>query len=144
MRWLLFAVALLAACNDSSGFSPPGVRPTIVKAAGPKDATVSCDPKETGGACGLPITVTFRLPADQFVWKAYVRFQGDGGDTGIDHGYLLDRQFGKGEATDVSVTIQAAIPPAILRPSALFTYTVRLVTGAGEESDESTLTVSVQ
>jgi hypothetical protein len=115
-----------------------------VDAAGPKDAVVACEPKAVGGACPLAIRVTFRLREDQFVNKAIVRFQGDGGDVGVDRAYLLNATFGKGEAVDVSVTINANVPPAILQRGALFTYTVRLVTGQGEESATSTLTVSVQ
>lgn len=112
--------------------------------AGPKDSVVACDPKVVGGACALPLSVTFRLPEDQFVSKALVRFQGDGSDQGVDREYLLDQVFGKGSATDVTVAVAANVPPTVLRTGALFTYTVRLVTGAGEESSAPTLTVSVQ
>lgn len=122
----------------------PGPRPQIVQVTGPKDSTVACDPKAVGGACALPISVTFRLQADQFVQKALVRFQGDGSDQGVDRAYLLDQVFGKGNEEAVSLTVNASIPPTIVRPGALFTYTVRLVTGAGEESAAATLTVSVQ
>jgi hypothetical protein len=138
------ALGCIVGCNTSNEYSEPGPRPQILNAAGPKDAVVSCDPATVGGACPLPVSVTFRLPEDQFVWKALVRFQGDGSDQGVDRAYLLDQVFGKGSAKDVSVTVNANIPPNIVRTGALFTYTVRLVTGAGEESTVSTLTVSVQ
>jgi hypothetical protein len=105
--------------------------------------------------------VIFRLPADQFVWKALVRFQGDGSDLGVDRDYsigtprvapdggpLPDRivapTFGKGPDVDVPVAIDAIVPPTVLRNGALLTYTVRLLTGAGAESSPTPLTVSIQ
>lgn len=135
--------AMNAGCNDSAGYSEPAPRPQIVNVQGPKDSVVTCDPKATGGACPLAISVTFRLPEDQFVWKAYVRFQGDGSDDGVDRPYLLEYTYGRG-AADVGVTINAGIPPTILNRSQLFSYSVRLVTGAGEESTAAKLSVSVQ
>jgi hypothetical protein len=135
---------MTAACNDSNGFTPQGPRPQIVTAVGPKDGIVVCDPATVGGVCPLGINVTFRLTQGEFVTKALVRFQGDGSDTGVDRGYVLDHKLGQGDSVDVPVTINASIPPTILRRGALFTYSVRLVTGAGEESTPSTLTVSVQ
>ncbi len=136
--------ASVAACTDSSEYVVPGPRPQIVSVTGPKDAIVMCDPSKVGGACALPISVRFRLPEDQFVSKALVRFQGDGSAQGVDRAYVLEPTFGKGNATDVDLTVNASVPPTILRTGALFTYTVRLVTGAGEESSVSTLTVSIQ
>ena len=146
LAWLsaLAAATLLPACNDSSGAGEAGPRPVIANAAGPKDSVVACDPKVVGGACALALSVTFRLPEDQFVWKALVRFQGDGTDQGVDRAYMLDQTYGKGSTTDVSVAVNASVPPPLLRPGALLTYTVRLVTGAGEESAEARLTVSIQ
>ena len=141
---LAFGLSAIVACNESDGFTEPGPIPQIVNASGPAGAVVTCDPRTAGGGCPLPITVRFRLPEDQFVWKAYVRFQGDGSDLGVDRGYPLERTFGKGDSADVPVTVNASIPPTILRRGALFTYSVRLVTGTGEESATSTLTVSVQ
>src|SRR5688572_28487750 len=96
-RWTVIgacAALSLSACTESNGYSEPGARPQIVNVAGPKDAVVTCDPKAVGGACALPISVTFRLPEDQFVWKAIVRFQGDGGDQGVDRDYLVDYTYG--------------------------------------------------
>jgi hypothetical protein len=142
MRFLGLCLALWA-CNDSNGFDSPELQPQIVTASGPKGGVVACDPATVGGQCPLPVTVTFRLPKEQFVSKAYVRFQGDGSDTGVDRGYTLPQTFGN-DAADVVVTVPAAIPPTILRRSALFTYTIRLVSGIGKESTPSTLTVSVQ
>lgn len=138
------ATCITAGCTDSSAYDAPGPRPQIVAVAGPKDAAVACDPEVVGGACALPVSVTFRLPEDQFVSKAILRFQGDGGDQGVDRAYSVDPTFGKGTATDVSVAVNANVPPTILRTGALLTYTIRLVTGAGEESPVSTLTVSLQ
>ena len=43
----------------------------------------------------------------------------------------------------MTVTVNAAIPTDILRRGALYTYEVRLVTGAGGVSLPTTLTVSV-
>jgi hypothetical protein len=138
-----FIFAMNAGCNDSAGYSEPAPRPQIVGVQGPKDAVVTCDPKTTGGACPVAISVTFRLPEDQFVWKAYVAFQGDGSDDGVDRPYLLEYTYGRGSA-DVGVTINAGIPPTILNRSQLFSYSVRLVTGLGEESAAAKLSVSVQ
>lgn len=134
---------MAAACNDSKGYDEPGPRPLIISVAGPKDSIVQCNPEATGGACPVPVSVTFRLPEDQFIRKAYVRFQGDGSDDGVDRGYPLESAYGKGDAVDTTVTINAAVPATILRAPALFTYTVRLVTGLGEESSPTTLTISV-
>ena len=155
-------------CNDGKAVTDTELQPQIVTASGPANGVVTCDPLVTGGVCALPISLTFRLPANQFVWKAYVRFHGDGSDTGVDHAYLLrctdadagadagvgagcadhpSEIFGKGTLpTDpaVPVSFSAEIPPTILRKGALFTYTVRLVSGNGVESQASTLTVSVQ
>jgi hypothetical protein len=148
LRWwtiLTVAFSLLASgCTDSSGYSEPGPRPQIVAIAGPPSSAVVCDPEQTGGACPLSIRITFRLPPEHFVWKAYVRFQGDGGDTGVDRGYLIPLTFGAGEDQDATVTVDAAVPPALLGQNTLLRYGVRLVTGAGEESPMSTLTLSVQ
>jgi hypothetical protein len=134
----------VAACNDSSRIVNEEPEPVIVGIAGPKNNAVACDPKTTGGACPLSISVSFRLPEDQFVWRAIVRFQGDGSDDGVDRQYQLEYTYGLGTSTDVTVNINAFVPPTILRRGALFTYTVRLLTGAGAESRPSTLTVSVQ
>jgi hypothetical protein len=139
-----FIFATNAGCNDSAGYDEPAPRPQIVNVQGPKDSVVTCDPKATGGACPLAISVTFRLPEDQFVWKAYVRFQGDGSDDGVDRPYLLEYTYGRGASADVAVTINAGIPPTILNRSQLFSYSVRLVTGVGEESTAAKLSVSVQ
>jgi hypothetical protein len=139
----LAVLALLAAsaCNDSSGYHEPGPRPRIVKVDAP--TTVNCAPEDTGGACPIQLGVFFRLPEDQVVTKAYVRFQRDGSDYGVDRGYILPPTFGLGETADASVGIDAAVPPNLLDSGALFTYSVRLVTGLGEESPESTLTITV-
>lgn len=130
-------------CNDSAGYSEPAPRPQIVGVAGPKDSVVTCDPSVTGGTCAVPVTVTFRLADTELVWKAYVRFQGDGSEEGVDRAYLLPPTYGR-NAEDVSVTVSAQIPPNILARSQLFSYSVRLVTGNGEESTPSKLGVSVQ
>jgi hypothetical protein len=140
-RAFLLALAL-AACDDESTGAPPGPPPQIVAVAGPANGIVACDPAATGGTCALPITITFRLPEPEFVWKAYVRFQGDGTDAGVDRGYLLPYTIGKGGA-DVQVVVNANVPPNLLRRGALFTYSVRLMTGSGAESPSTTLSVSV-
>ena len=51
--------------------------------------------------------------------------------------------YGQGDGVDVNLDFEADIPTTILRQNALFTYTVKLVTGAGAVSPASTLTVSV-
>lgn len=130
-----------AACNDSSTYEAPGVQPQIVSATGPAGSTVVCHPVDTGGNCPLPIKVTFRLPKDQFVTRAIIRFQSDGSDVGVDRFYAVPPTYG--EDQDVTITIDADIPATILRRNALFTYSVVLVTGAGAKSAASTLTVSV-
>ena len=135
---------LVLACNDSSEYLEPGPRPQVVGVTGPRNGAVACDPDTVGGSCLIPIAVTFRLPAEHFVWKVKVRFQGDGGDEGVDRGYLIPPKSGAGLDRDVTVNVEAGIPPTVLRTGATFTYTVRLVTGVGEESDPSTLTVSNQ
>jgi hypothetical protein len=153
---LAFALALAgAACNDGTAVTQTAFQPQIVTAQGPQGGVVTCDPTTAGGNCALPIAVTFRLPQGQFVWKAFVRFHGDGSDDGVDHGYPLQAEpdagtsqvaglvFGNGD-TPVTVNVAASVPPTILRRGALFTYTVRLVSGNGVESQASTLTVSVQ
>lgn len=137
------ALALIAvACNESNEVQDNPSPPTIVSVSGPKDGIVTCDPKVGGGVCPIAINVVFRLPKDQFVTKAIVRFQGDGSDIGVDRHYQVEPTFG--QDGDVPLTVNASIPPTILRTGALFTYTVRLVTGIGSESPASTLTVSVQ
>ena len=141
--------ASAAGCNDSKGYDEPGPRPQIVRVEGPSLAgtdardSVACDPDVTGGSCDLPVTVYFRLPADQFVWKAYVRFETDGSDVGFDRAYLVERSFGLGDA-EQSVAVAARVPPNILRVGALLRYSVRLVSGSGEESVPVTLPLSVQ
>ena len=143
----MFALATLSAvpaCNDSKGYDEPSTSLRIVSISGPKDNVVHYDPDSNSGACPLPLGVTFRLPEDQAVSRAYVRFQGDGNDVGVDRGFLVEQTYGKGLDTDASVTVHAAVPQTILRTDALFTYSVRLVTANGDESPESTLTVTVQ
>lgn len=137
-------VALVAGCDDGNGVVGSGAKPQIVSAVGPKDNVVACDPAVSGGSCPLPISLSFRLAKGEIVSKAIVRFQGDGSDTGVDHGYSVPNIPGQGEGIDVPMSFDAAIPPTILRRGALFTYSVRLQTGAGEESSPSSLTVSVQ
>lgn len=134
----------MVACNSSDGYSEPGPRPQVVSVVGPRDNVVVCDPAAVGGACAFTLDIAFRLPEDQFVWRAYVRFQGDGSDDGVDRGYLTTVAYGKGSGADANVSINANVPPTILRRGALFTYSVRLVTGAGEESTPATLSLSVQ
>lgn len=143
----MFALATLIAmpaCNDSKGYDEPSTSLRIVSISGPKDNVVHYDPNSNSGACPLPLGVVFRLPEDQVVTRAYVRFQGDGGDLGVDRGFLVEQTHGKGLDEDASVTVHAAVPPTILRTDALFTYSVRLVTANGDESPESTQTVTVQ
>jgi hypothetical protein len=173
---LVFGPALAAvACNDGTAVTDQAFQPQIVTVQGPPNGVVTCDPTTVGGVCPFGISVTFRLPKAQYVWKAYVRFHGDGSDTGVDRGYLLESVaadagadsgagaiadagadvdagapavgsptvFGN-DATPVTVSFEASIPPTILRKGALFTYEVRLVSGNGVESQASTLTVSVQ
>jgi hypothetical protein len=132
-----------AACNDSDGFTSPDLAPQIVTVSGPQGGVVTCDPATAGGNCPLPLAITFRLPQGQVVTKAYVRFLGNGSDTGVPQGYTLPPTMGD-DATNVVVNVAASIPPTILGTGSLFTYAVRLVTGIGKESSESTLTVSVQ
>jgi hypothetical protein len=143
MRTPLFALVLaIAACDDEGTGAPPGPAPQIVAVAGPANGIVACDPAATGATCPLAITITFRLTEPEFVWKAYVRFQGDGTDRGVDRGYLVPYTIGKG-TNDVQVVVNANVPPNLLRRGAQFTYSVRLVTGSGAESSSTTLSVSV-
>jgi hypothetical protein len=165
--WIFGAcLGVAAACTDSQGFDDPNLPevPKIVTASGPPGAVVACANDSTdggsfdsgaqpGGTCPLPLQITFRLPKQQFVWKAIVRFRGDGSDDGIDRAYtlanmsdaglLVGQVFGN-DAADVVADVNALVPDTIVRRGALFTYTVRLVSGAGFESQPSTLTVSVQ
>jgi len=143
MRTWIFALLALAACDDGGSGAPPGPEPVIVAATGPANGVAACDPAASGGNCVLPVTVTFRLLEPEYVWKAYVRFQGDGTDRGVDRGYLLPFTVGRGAGTDVQVVVNASVPATVLRRGALFTYSVRLVTGSGAESASTTLSVSV-
>ncbi len=143
----MFALATLSAvpaCNDSKGYDEPSTSLRIVGISGPKDNVVHYDPDSNSGACPLSLGIIFRLPEDQLVTRAYVRFQGDGNDVGVDRGFLVEHTYGKGPDTDASVTVNAAVPATIVRTGALFTYSVRLVTANGDESPESTQTVTVQ
>ena len=143
----MFALATLIAmpaCNDSKGYDEPSTSLRIVGISDPKDNIVHYDPDSNSGACPLPLGIIFRLAEDQLVTRAYVRFQGDGNDVGVDRGFLVEHTYGKGLDEDATVTVNAAVPPSILRTDALFTYSVRLVTANGDESAESTQTVTVQ
>ena len=152
----MFACATLAAtpgCNDSKGFHEPSSTLRIVSVTGPEGSVLTYDPESNSGACPFSVDVTFRLPPEHFVWKAYVRFQDDGDSIGVDRAFDVvavgdgganGRVFGAGPDTDVTVRIDTAVPPAVLRPNTLLTYSVRIVTGAGDESPESTLSLTVQ
>lgn len=154
----IFAVAVLVAapaCNDSKGYHDPSASSLrIVSVSGPRDNVVTYDPASNSGACPFSVNVTFRLAEDQFVSMAYVRFQGDGQDDGIDRGHgivwvnpeggIEGRAYGAGSENNVTVRVDTAVPPAILRTNAQFTYSVRIMTGAGDESPASTLTLTVQ
>ncbi len=142
----VLALALFGSgCNDSSGYSVPGPRPRIVSASVVGDTpVVSCNPEKTGGACPVAVNVTFRLREDQVVTTSVVRFQRDGSDRGVDRFYPLSYpEPGLGEATDRTIAIDAAVPPNLVGSGSLFTFSVRLVTALGEQSDESTLTLTV-
>lgn len=144
---LLAGLALrpVIACDNSSANIDevdPAQVPQIISVAGPAGGGVRCHPADTGGNCPLPITVTFRLPKDQFVTRAVVAFQGDGSDVGVDRYYAVPNTFGE-DGADVVLAIDADIPTTILRQNALFTYTVRLITGTGAKSVVTTLTISV-
>jgi len=144
VRALVLSSVLLLACNDSKEYVTPGPVPQITKVSGPAVASASCTPSDGGGGgCGLMVTVQFRLADGSFVTKAIVRFEGDQNDTGVDHGYVVSPTVGKGDSTDVSVVVDAQIPATILRAGALYTYSIRLLTGAGDESLATTLSVSV-
>jgi hypothetical protein len=144
MRWsVVLPLFALAACESTSGSSVPGDPPQIVTASGPTGGVVTCDPATAGGNCPLPLAITFRLPKGEFVSKVIVTFQGDGSDTGIDRAFTVPNTFGNGD-TPVVVNVVSSVPSTIVRRGALFTYTVRLITGQGAESSPSTLTVSVQ
>jgi hypothetical protein len=146
------ATAVTAGCDNKSDiYEDKGVEPQIVSAAGPAGGAVTCHPVDsvvdgghigTGGNCPIEIQVTFHLPAGQFVDKAIVAFEGDGSDVGLERHYELANTFGQ-DNTDVLVKIPAEVPPSILRENALFTYTVKLVTGTGAQSVATTLTISV-
>lgn len=161
MRFLFLAavpatvLAIAVACTDTSAdVDVTGPQPQIVAAVGPNGNVVACnDPisdagttgdagQNVGGNCPIAIKVTFHLPAGQIVNKALVRFQGDGSNVGIDRDFVLPPTAGQ-DSTDVTVTVNAAIPTDILRRGALYTYEVRLVTGSGGVSQPTTLTVSV-
>ncbi len=145
------AAMLLAgpACTHSDGWSEPGPRPQVTRVVGPSindgrtRDTVQCSPKVSGGACPMTVTVYFTLPEDQFVSKAYVRFQGDGSDEGVDREYILEPRYGGG-VSEVGVAVSAIVPPSLIRVGALNRYSVRLVTGAGETSERSTLPLSIE
>lgn len=140
---VIAASPLFACDNSSSIYEPPGVEPQKVRVVGPTGGGVRCHPADTGGNCPLPLKITFQLPQGEFVAKAIVTFQGDGNDTGVDRYYAIPYTYGQGDGVDVTLDMEADIPTTILRQNALFTYTVRLVTGAGAQSAVSTLTVSV-
>ena len=149
----LVALVPMPACNDSKGYHEPSSTLRIVSVTGPKDNALTCDSRANTGACPFSVNVTFRLPAEQFVWKAYVRFQGDGDDVGVDRAFdvvglndagVSGRVFGAGPETDVAVRIDTAVPPAVLGTNTQLTYSVRMVTGAGDESTEATLKLTVQ
>lgn len=137
------STSLFACDNSSSTYEPPGVRPQHFNVTGPAGGGVRCHPADTGGNCPLPLKLTFQLPKGEFVAKAIVTFQGDGSDTGVDRYYAVPFTYGQGEGTDVTFDLEADIPTTILRQNALFTYSVRVITGSGAESDATTLTVSV-
>lgn len=145
------AAMLLAApaCTHSDGWSEPGPRPQIVNVVGPSlnlgktRDTVECDPEKSGGACPMTVSVSFILPEDQVVTKAIVRFQNDGSDEGVDRHYLIEPVYGGGSAP-VSAGVSAIVPPSLIRTGALNRYSIRLVTGAGEESEPATLPLSIQ
>ena len=87
----LVALVPMPACNDSKGYHEPSSTLRIVSVTGPKDNALTCDSRANTGACPFSVNVTFRLPAEQFVWKAYVRFQGDGDDVGVRERRRRDR-----------------------------------------------------
>lgn len=132
-----------AGCTDSSAYSEPGPRPQIVSAAVASEA-VNCAPADTGGACTVNVSVKFRLPDDHFVTTGIVRFQRDGSDEGVDRFYpVREVKYGLGPATDAEVSVDAVVPPNLVGTGVLFTFSVRIVTGLGEVSDASTLTITV-
>jgi hypothetical protein len=141
---------LLAACTDSKEYNVPGPTPTIVSASGPRGSIATCNVADGGGSCPLTVHVVFRLAEGSFVTKAILRFEGDQVDTGVDHAYVVPPTYGKGAtdpdgggANDVGLDVNASIPSTIVRAGANYTYNVRLVTGAGDESAGTTLTVSI-
>ncbi|MBX3213460.1 MAG: hypothetical protein KF850_15590 [Labilithrix sp.] len=146
---LAAALLFAAACTRSDGWYESGPRPHIVSVTGPSLSdgrvrnTVLCSPDATAGACPMTLGVTFRLPEEHFVWKALVRFQNDGSEDGVDREYLVEERFGGGDA-DVSVNVPAFVPPGLIRAGTLNRFSVRLVSGAGELSDPSTLAVTIQ
>lgn len=134
----------MASACDKGTYYGPQPRPTITKAALSGATTVNCWPGDTGGACPISVIVSFRLPEDQFITGGIVRFQHDGSDRGVDHFFPLpESRFGAGEDKDVSISIDTAVPPTLVGVGTLRTFSVRLQTGAGEESDESTLQITV-
>lgn len=144
LRPLVLSLVLLAACNDSKEYNPPGPVPQIQSATGPTGAVATCDLADGGGGnCPLEVKVTFRLAEGSFVTKAILTFAGDQDDDGVDHAYVLPPTYGLGPSTDVTVTIPALIPATILRSGALYTYSVRLLTGAGDTSLSTSLSVTV-
>lgn len=104
---------------------------------------LACDPSASGGSCPMALEIKFRLPPEQFVCKAYLRFQGDGTEDGVDRGYLVERVFGQGDEPQTA-HVDALVPPNMIRRGALLTYSVRLVSGAGAESDPATLPLSLE
>lgn len=143
LRPLVLSLVLLAACNDSKEYNPPGPVPQIQSVTGPAGAVATCSLADGGGNCPLEVKVTFRLAEGSFVTKAILTFAGDQDDDGVDHAYVLPPTYGLGAATDVTVTIPGLIPATILRTGALYTYSVRLLTGAGDTSATTSLTVTV-
>jgi len=146
---ILLGTAALGACNESGPYVEPGPRPVIVGVEGPslEDGgardSVACNVDSSDGSCPITLKVTFRLSPEHFVWKAFLRFDGDGNDTGIDRGYLVSPQYGVDGGTQ-TVEIRAAVPPTVLGRGGLLTYSVRLLTGAGQESDPSSQVLTVE
>jgi hypothetical protein len=127
--------------SSSSDYHEPGPRPQIVGITAP--STVECTPECSGGACPLTIGVSFSLPPDQFVKQGLVRFQRDGSDIGVDRPYNIEPVYGVDLPGSVSATLSATVPANLVGTGSLFTYSVRLVTGAGEVSEATTLNLTV-
>lgn len=124
-------------CSDDTPTYPPGAVPTVRAAS-----AVTVDPPRNdageifGGCCSFTSTVTFELPAAEFIREAHVKWAGIDTPTWFQYPVIGNGSSpGAPESSGPrQVAFDGVVPAVLVANGAKLPFTVLLVSGRGEKS----------